>query len=360
MSEPETKQAVGTANLRIRSLRPISPPAAVVAELPNDYGEQVAAARAAVHSILNGSDDRVLVVAGPCSIHDEKAAVEYAQRLAALSGELAADLFIIMRVYFEKPRTSIGWKGLINDPGIDGSFRIDEGLRVARRILLQINRLGMPCGTEMLDVFTPQYFADLLAWGAIGARTTESQGHRELASGLSFPVGFKNGTSGNIRVAVNAVHAAREPHHFFCIDEQGKCSIGATAGNEDTHIILRGGTEAPNYSSAGVQAAAADLVASGLPTGVMVDCSHANSGKDYRNQPKVCADVGEQIAGGERDIVGVMLESNLNEGSQPVGPPDKLAYGVSITDSCMGWSETEKVLRALAASVAKRRSMSAG
>ena len=361
MNESEDRTPAPTADLRIRSIRPISTPQEVVADLPCACARHVLASRRVVHDILAGVDDRLIAVVGPCSIHDQAAAGEYAKRLAGLARELADDLLVIMRVYFEKPRTSIGWKGLINDPDINGTFAIDKGLRLARSILLQINELGLPCGTEMLDVFTPQYFADLLSWGAIGARTTESQSHRELASGLSFPVGFKNGTSGSVKVAVNAVHAARSSHHFLCITEGGECSIGETAGNEDTHIILRGGSDGPNYQPESVRAAAAELQGAKLPGSlIMIDCSHANSFKDYRNQPKVCEAIGEQVAAGDRNITGVMVESNLNEGNQPVAPLADLKYGVSITDSCVGWDDTEAMLRKLGRQVAARRKSATG
>ena len=359
MNDSQPKDDAPTANLRIRSIRPISTPREVITDLPCTCSEHVIASRRAVHDILTGSSDRLIAVVGPCSIHDQKAAGEYAQRLAGLAKELADDLLVIMRVYFEKPRTSIGWKGLINDPDINDTFAIDKGLRLARSILLQINELGLPCGTEMLDVFTPQYFADLLSWGAIGARTTESQSHRELASGLSFPVGFKNGTSGSVKVAVNAVHAARSSHHFLCITEKGESSIGETAGNEDTHIILRGGVAGPNYQPESVGQAAAELTGANLPGNlIMIDCSHANSAKDYRNQPKVGEVIGAQIAGGDRNIIGIMIESNINEGNQSVAPLAELKYGVSITDSCVGWEDTEVMLRKLAGQVAARRSAS--
>ena len=286
--------------------------------------------------MLHGADDRLLVVVGPCSIHDYDAAIEYATRLAALRAELSTDLIIVMRVYFEKPRTTVGWKGLINDPNLDDSYRINDGLRLARRILLEINELDLPAGTEYLDMITPQYIADLIAWGAIGARTTESQVHRELASGLSCPVGFKNGTDGDVRIAVDAIKAASAPHHFLSVTKGGHSAIVHTAGNEDGHIILRGG-KAPNYDAASVEATCAELAAAGLAARLMIDCSHANSRKSHERQLDVARDVAAQIAGGDERIFGVMLESHLNEGRQDLVPGQELEYGVSITDACIGW-----------------------
>ncbi|HEY2628838.1 MAG TPA: 3-deoxy-7-phosphoheptulonate synthase [Usitatibacter sp.] len=310
--------------------------------------------RKAVHDILRGADDRLLVVVGPCSIHDSKAALDYATRLAAERDRLKLDLAIVMRVYFEKPRTTVGWKGFINDPHLDETFDINEGIRLARKLLLEINLLGVPCGTEFLDLISPQYIADLIAWGAIGARTTESQSHRQLASGLSCPVGFKNGTDGNIRIAVDAIKAAASHHHFISVTKSGHVAVFKTAGNEDCHVILRGG-KAPNYDAASVDAACKELAASGLAQRLMVDFSHANSSKDYRRQMDVCTDVSRQLAGGDRRIVGVMVESHINAGRQDLAPGKPLEYGVSITDACLGWGDTVKLLDTLAEAVRRRR-----
>jgi 3-deoxy-7-phosphoheptulonate synthase len=310
--------------------------------------------RKAVHDILRGADDRLLVVVGPCSIHDSKAALDYASRLAGERERLKHDLAIVMRVYFEKPRTTVGWKGFINDPHLDETFDINEGIRLARKLLLEINQAGVPCGTEFLDLISPQYIADLIAWGAIGARTTESQSHRQLASGLSCPVGFKNGTDGNIRIAVDAIKAAASHHHFISVTKSGHVAVFKTAGNEDCHVILRGG-KAPNYDAASVDAACKELAASGLAQRLMVDFSHANSNKDYRRQMDVCSDVARQLAGGERRIVGVMAESHINPGRQDLAPGKPLEYGVSITDACLGWADTVKLLDTLAEAVRRRR-----
>ena len=341
---------------RIAEITELAPPSHLLREFP--VSETAAATtydrRAAIHRILHGADDRLVVVAGPCSIHDYDAAIDYATRLAALKRELEADLAIVMRVYFEKPRTTVGWKGLINDPRLDGSFRINEGLRLARRILLEINELELPAGTEYLDMITPQYIADLISWGAIGARTTESQVHRELASGLSCPVGFKNGTNGDVRIAVDAIKAASAPHHFLSVTKGGHSAIVHTAGNEDCHIILRGGKD-PNYDAASIEATCRELAHAGLAQRVMVDCSHANSQKQHERQVDVAADVATQVAGGDERIVGVMIESHLNAGRQDLRPGEALAYGVSITDACIGWDTTVDTLRALAEAVRKRR-----
>src|SRR6202165_5643392 len=299
----------------------------------------VMAARNAVHAILNGTDDRLLVVVGPCSVHDPVAAVDYAARLAALRERLADRLEIVMRVYFEKPRTTVGWKGLINDPDLDGSFDINKGLRLARNVLSAINNLGLPAGTEFLDLTTPQYIADLVAWAAIGARTTESQIHRELASGLSCPVGFKNGTDGNVRIAADAVKSASHPHHFMAVTKGGRSAIAATSGNEDCHIILRGGSR-PNYDSASIAFPSTELARSGVTQRMMVDTSHANSGKKPENQPPVVADIVRQLSAGDQHIVGVMIESNLVAGRQDVLPGAALTYGQSITDGCIDWQTT--------------------
>lgn len=311
-------------------------------------------ARSHIHDILRGADDRLLVVVGPCSIHDPAAALDYAKRLKALADELAHDLVVVMRVYFEKPRTTVGWKGLINDPHLDESFDINEGLRLARKLLLDINELGLPCGTEFLDLISPQYIADLIAWGAIGARTTESQSHRQLASGLSCPVGFKNGTDGNLKIAVDAIKAAAARHHFISITKSGHVAVFKTAGNEDCHVILRGG-RSTNYDAQSVNAACGELAAAGLRQQVMIDFSHANSSKQYERQLTVGEDVAGQIAAGDTRIIGVMMESHLHPGRQDLCPGTPLAYGVSITDACLGWADTEPLLRRLAEAVRARR-----
>jgi 3-deoxy-7-phosphoheptulonate synthase len=316
-------------------------------------------ARNAIHRILHGADDRLLVVVGPCSIHDADAAREYASKLVAMRNELSADLVIAMRVYFEKPRTTVGWKGLINDPRLDGSFRINEGLRTARALLLDIAHSGLPTAGEFLDMITPQYLADLISWGAIGARTTESQVHRELASGLSCPVGFKNGTDGNVKIAIDAIKAAASPHHFLSVTKAGHSAIVSTNGNEDCHIILRGG-KTTNYDATSVDAAAREIAASGLAARLMIDCSHANSQKRHENQILVAADVGHQVAGGDARIIGLMIESHLIAGRQELQPGVPLDYGKSITDACIGWDETIDVLRGLASAVQRRRVAIAG
>lgn len=345
-----------TDDLRIKEIKELSTPDEVMREIPRTLTATriVMAARNAVHAILNGSDDRLLVIVGPCSIHDPVAAVEYAERLVRLREKLADRLEIVMRVYFEKPRTTIGWKGLINDPGLDGSFNINKGLRLARSVLAAVNNLGLPAATEFLDMTTPQYLADLVAWAAIGARTTESQIHRELASGLSCPVGFKNGTDGNVRIAADAVKSASHPHHFMAVTKGGRSAIATTSGNEDCHVILRGGAR-PNYDRASVEAALAELAHAGIAPRLMIDASHANSGKKPENQPAVVSDVASQIAAGERHIVGMMIESNLVAGRQDVVPGASLTYGQSITDGCIDFATTEKVLTELAASVPARR-----
>jgi 3-deoxy-7-phosphoheptulonate synthase len=347
-----------TDDLRILELKELSTPDEVMGEIPRTLTATriVMAARNAIHAILNGTDDRLLVVVGPCSIHDPVAAVDYAERLAELREKLADRLEIVMRVYFEKPRTIVGWKGLINDPRLDGSFDINRGLRLARNLLAAINNLGLPAGTEFLDMTTPQYIADLVAWAAIGARTTESQIHRELASGLSCPVGFKNGTDGDVRIAAEAVKSASHPHHFMAVTKGGRSAIAATAGNEDCHIILRGGRN-PNFDAASVEAASAELARAGVGQRIMIDASHANSEKKPENQPIVMADVARQIADGEHRIIGAMIESNLVAGRQDVVPGIALTYGQSITDGCIDWDTTEQVLRQLADAVAARRSV---
>lgn len=346
-----------TDDVRIREIKELAPPAHLMREfsITPDVSKLVYETRRAVHNILHGHDDRVFVVVGPCSIHDVHAALEYAQRLRAMRLHHQDALEIIMRVYFEKPRTTVGWKGLINDPDLDGSFRINKGLRLARELLLNINALGVPAATEYLDTISPQYVADLISWGAIGARTTESQVHRELASGLSCPVGFKNGTDGNIRIAADAIKAARQPHHFLSVTKGGISAIVHTAGNEDCHIVLRGG-KTPNYDSASVRAVVEVLAREGLPPRLMIDCSHGNSEKRHERQLLVAEDVARQIAAGEPAIAGVMLESNLCPGRQDIVPGRPLAYGVSITDACIGWEDTERVLGQLAEAVRARRS----
>jgi 3-deoxy-7-phosphoheptulonate synthase len=346
-----------TENLRIRSVTAVSTPAQVQAELPLSE----AAARTTLHArheaqqILRGGDDRLLVVVGPCSIHDPAAALDYAQRLKALRSELASELLLVMRVYFEKPRTTVGWKWLINDPDLNESFRIDTGLRVARKLLLDLNELGVPAGVEYLDILTPQYIADLVSWGAIGARTTESQLHREMASGLSCPVGFKNGTDGSVKVAVDAVLSTRNPHRFLSLTQSGQVSIFETAGNEDSHIILRGGSSGTNYDSKSVDAACAALIKAGLSPQVMIDFSHANSAKQHKRQLAVAEDVGHQVAGGDRRIIGVMVESHILEGRQEIGPREAMAYGQSVTDACLHWEDSAALLRQLAGAVTQRR-----
>ena len=345
-----------TDDLRIKDIRELRTPAEVMREFPRTDAatRTVLVSRHALHNILHGTDDRLAVVVGPCSIHDPKAALDYAHRLVAVREQLSDRLEIVMRVYFEKPRTTVGWKGLINDPDLDGSFKIDNGLRLARSLLADIADLGLPAGCEFLDMTTPQYFADLVAWGAIGARTTESQVHRELASGLSSPVGFKNGTDGNVRIALDAVKSASQPHHFLAVTKDGRSAIATTSGNDDCHIILRGG-KAPNYDTASVEAACADAVKSGIRPVVMIDASHANSSKKPENQPLVLADVGAQIAAGDRRIIGVMIESNLVAGRQELEPGRPLMYGQSVTDGCIGWEATAEVLEKLAEAVGARR-----
>jgi 3-deoxy-7-phosphoheptulonate synthase len=350
-----------TDDLRIRGIKELSTPEEVMREIPRTLTATrvVMAARNAVHAILNGADDRLLVIVGPCSIHDAAAAIDYAERLAALRDELGDRLEIIMRVYFEKPRTTVGWKGLINDPDLDGSFNINKGLRLARSVLSAVNNLGLPAGAEFLDMTTPQYIADLVSWAAIGARTTESQIHRELASGLSCPVGFKNGTDGSVRIAAEAVQAASRPHHFMAVTKGGRSAIAATTGNDDCHIILRGG-RAPNHDAASVEAAAAELARAGVAPRLMIDASHANSNKKPENQPQVVADVAHQVAGGERRIIGVMIESNLMAGRQDVRPGAPLTYGQSITDGCIDIRTTERALNDLADAVLARREVTRG
>jgi 3-deoxy-7-phosphoheptulonate synthase len=343
-------------DVRIRDIFELAPPSHLLREFkPNDAVEQlVFDTRRDIHKVLHGADDRLVVIVGPCSIHDKRSALEYTKRLKVLRDELAHDLIVVMRVYFEKPRTTVGWKGLINDPLLDGSFKINEGLRLARELLLDINELGVPAATEFLDTLTPQYYADLISWGAIGARTTESQVHRQLASGMSCPMGFKNGTDGNIKIAVDAIKAAAAPHFFLSVTKGGHSAIVSTNGNEDCHVILRGG-KAPNYDASSVEASGAELGKAGLPQHLMIDFSHANSSKQHEKQIEVSADVGRQIAGGDARIFGVMIESHLNGGRQDLTPGKSLDYGVSITDACIDWAATENVLRQLASDVQKRR-----
>jgi 3-deoxy-7-phosphoheptulonate synthase len=345
-----------TDDVRITHIRPLIPPAILMEELPVSVSaeQRIADARLTVANILHGRDDRLLVVTGPCSIHDPKAGLEYAERLRELASRFSDDLFIVMRTYFEKPRTTVGWKGLINDPHLDNSFDINAGLRKARAFLRDVVELGMPTGTEFLDPISPQFIADLVSWGAIGARTTESQVHRELASGLSMPVGFKNGTKGTVQIAVDAVGAGMHPHRFLSVTKQGLAAIVATGGNPDCHIILRGGSQ-PNYDAEHVMSSVALLEKAGLETKVMIDCSHANSSKDHNKQPMVADDIGAQLAGGSQAIFGVMLESFLVGGRQNQEPNKPLVYGQSITDACMSFEATVPVLETLAKSIVARR-----
>ena len=345
-----------TDDLRIREVKELSPPSHLIREFPlgTRSAQTVHDARQAIHRILHGMDDRMLVVVGPCSIHDPQAALEYARRLVEQRERFSDRLEIVMRVYFEKPRTTVGWKGLINDPDLDGQFNINKGLRIAREMLLQINELGLPAGTEYLDMITPQYIADLIAWGAIGARTTESQVHRELASGLSCPVGFKNGTDGNVRIALDAVKAASQPHHFLSVTKAGHSAIVSTNGNEDCHIILRGG-KAPNFDKASVEAACREAGASGQACRLMIDASHGNSQKKHDNQIAVIRDISEQLSDGEARIFGVMVESHLVAGRQDLVAGKPLTYGQSITDACIAWDATLDVLQTLADGVSERR-----
>ena len=346
-----------TRDLHVESIRPLLPPAILLEELPLDeLGSLVVGrAREEVIRVLTGEDDRLLIVVGPCSIHDPAAGLDYARRLKQAADELRRDLRLVMRVYFEKPRTTVGWKGLINDPHLDGSFAINEGLRLARRLLLDLVELGLPSGCEFLDPITPQFTSDLVTWGAIGARTTESQVHRELASGLSMPVGFKNGTDGGVQIAIDALRAAAHPHRFLGVTEQGLAGIVSTRGNPDCHVILRGGVNGANYDAISVQKTLAALRDAGLPPRLMIDTSHGNSDKDYRRQPVVAREIVAQIAQGEAGIVGVMMESFIVDGRQDLKDPKRLAYGQSITDACMGWEMTAPVLRDFAAAVRARR-----
>ncbi|MBI3041210.1 MAG: 3-deoxy-7-phosphoheptulonate synthase AroG [Betaproteobacteria bacterium] len=345
-----------TDDIRIKEIKELVPPSHVLREFPNSEkaARTTYETRQAIHRILHGADDRLLVIVGPCSIHDVKAAKDYAGRLKRERERLAEDLLVVMRVYFEKPRTTVGWKGLINDPNLDGSFRINDGLRVARRLLLDLDEMGVPVGCEFLDMITPQYIADLVAWGAIGARTTESQIHRELASGLSCPVGFKNGTDGNVKIAVDAIRAAQAPHHFLSVTKAGHSAIVHTAGNEDCHVILRGGNR-PNYDAASVDAAARNLAEAGIPARLMIDFSHGNSSKKPEKQMDVARDVAAQVAGGDARIFGAMVESHLKAGRQDLLPGKDLVYGMSITDGCIGWEDSRKLLGGLADAVRQRR-----
>ncbi|MGB2832162.1 MAG: 3-deoxy-7-phosphoheptulonate synthase AroG [Methylotenera sp.] len=347
---------LATDDVRIREIKPLITPLALLERLKEsaDSTQNILATRAEIHRILHQSDDRLLVVVGPCSIHDTKAGLEYARRLMEVRNRLADDLLIVMRVYFEKPRTTVGWKGLINDPHLDGSYQINEGLEIARKFLLDVNELGMPAGAEFLDMITPQYTADLVSWGAIGARTTESQVHRELTSGLSCPVGFKNGTDSGVRVAIDAIKTASSPHHFLSVTKEGQSAIFSTAGNEDCHVILRGG-KTPNYDAKSVNEACEKLSSAGLAPILMIDCSHGNSSKNYLRQKEVARDIAAQLSGGDQRIIGVMLESHLNEGRQDHTPGCQLEYGKSITDACLGWQDTVEVLDVLAAAVRQRR-----
>jgi 3-deoxy-7-phosphoheptulonate synthase len=346
-----------TRDLRIAGYRPLVPPAILMEELPllDDGLVTVSRTREEVVDILDGRDDRLAVVVGPCSVHDTDAALEYATRLKTLAEKVADDVYVVMRVYFEKPRTTVGWRGLINDPNLDGSFEVNRGLRQARRLLLDVVGLGLPTGCEFLDPISPQFFADTVSWAAIGARTTESQVHRNLASGLSMPVGFKNGTGGGLQMAVDAVRAAANPHSFLSVTEQGLAAIVTTRSNPDCHVVLRGGRSGPNHDRESVQRTLELLRKAGLPPRVMIDASHDNSGKDYRRQPGVAAEIAAQVAEGERGIVGMMLESFLVEGRQDLVDKERLVYGQSITDSCISWETTEEVLDQLAEAVRARR-----
>ena len=346
-----------TDDLRINNVKPLIPPAILMEELPlgEKASETIINARSQTDSILHGDDDRLLVVIGPCSIHDPAAALDYAERLNKKSQAFVDDLCIVMRVYFEKPRTTVGWKGLINDPNLDDSFDINSGLRKARNLLLELANIGLPTGTEFLDTISPQFIADLISWGAIGARTTESQIHRELASGLSMPVGFKNGTDGTIQIAIDAIGAACHPHHFLSVTKQGISAIVTTKGNSSCHLILRGGNNGPNYAAEDISSSAESLRSSDLPHRVMIDCSHGNSNKDHAQQPVVASNVAEQLASGSKEIFGVMIESHIEEGKQSYSPENTLTYGQSITDACISWPTTEEVLETLAKSVKLRR-----
>ena len=359
---PPVDKTSQTDDERIQDVTPLPPPEHLIRFFPirgTAIESLISETRQSIRNIMQGRDDRLLVIIGPCSIHDPAAALEYARRLKPLREKYKGTLEVVMRVYFEKPRTTVGWKGLINDPYLDESYRIDEGLRIARQLLIDINRLGLPAGSEFLDVISPQYIGDLISWGAIGARTTESQVHRELASGLSAPIGFKNGTDGNIRIATDAIQAAARPHHFLSVHKNGQVAIVETKGNTDCHVILRGG-KAPNYDAASVAAACKDLEAAKLPATLMVDCSHANSSKQHERQIEVARDIADQIAAGGRSVFGVMVESHLKAGAQKFSPgkddASKLEYGRSITDACIGWDDSEQVLEILHQAILARRS----
>lgn len=346
-----------TDDLRIAELRPLTSPAILMEELPisEEVSNLIAKTRLAAGNIVKGEDDRLLVIVGPCSIHDPDAALDYGGRLVKVADRLQDDLVIIMRVYFEKPRTKVGWKGLINDPHLDNSFKINVGLHIARKLLIDLGNIGLPAGSEFLDTITPQFIADLVSWGAIGARTTESQVHRELASGLSMPVGFKNGTDGNIQIAIDAIGAAQSPHHFLSVTKQGISAIVATTGNDCCHLILRGASSGPNFSEAAIKATTKKLRAADVAARVMVDFSHGNSSKDHTRQVVVAEDVCRQLADGSKRICGVMIESNLKAGKQALKDAASLEYGLSVTDACLSWEMTEPVLESLAEAVRRRR-----
>ncbi len=345
-----------TDDTRIKSVSEVVAPANLHESLPitDTASDTVFNTRSAIHKVLHGEDDKLVVIVGPCSIHDNKAALEYATRLSELKKQYQDELVVVMRVYFEKPRTTVGWKGLINDPDLNGSFQINKGVKIARELLLELNNIGIPAATEFLDLITPQYFADLISWGAIGARTTESQVHRELASGLSCPVGFKNGTNGNLRVAVDAMRAVQDPHIFLSVTKQGHSAIFSTTGNNDCHVILRGGKK-PNYDSDSISASVSELKSAGMNPLIMVDLSHGNSQKDYQRQVEVAENIANQVRNGQHNIMGVMIESHLNEGNQSVGDGTSLKYGQSITDGCISWEATVDILAKLAEAVQTRR-----
>ncbi len=351
-------QKLATDDVRVLEIKPLIKPAELLSRLQESAvsTQNILQTRNEIHQILHQGDDRLLVVVGPCSIHDTQAGLEYAKRLLELRQKLAGELLIVMRVYFEKPRTTVGWKGLINDPHLDGTYDINLGLEKARQFLLDVNEIGMPAGTEFLDMITPQYTADLVSWGAIGARTTESQVHRELASGLSCPVGFKNGTDGGVKVAIDAIKTAASPHHFLSVTKEGESAIIATKGNDDCHVILRGG-KMPNYDATSIDAACEQLADAGLASMLMVDCSHGNSQKQFKNQIQVVESVSSQLSTGESRIMGVMIESHIHEGRQDHSPGCALNYGQSITDACLGWDDSIQVLEALSKAVKQRRQL---
>jgi len=351
-----------TDDIRVESLRPLLPPAILLDEIPltEEAANVVLQGRSAIQDILSGKDDRLCVIVGPCSVHDPAAGLEYARLLKTAREEFHEDLHIVMRVYFEKPRTTVGWKGLINDPTLDGKFHINEGLRIARRLLFEVTSMGIPTGCEFLDPITPQFIADLVSWGAIGARTTESQVHREVASGLSMPVGFKNGTGGSVQIAIDAIRSSSHPHRFLGVTKQSVAAIVSTMGNPNCHIILRGGKNGPNYEREDIDLVSETLESAGLKPLIMVDCSHANSQKDHLNQPRVAQYIGDQLSKGEKRVFGVMLESFLKEGRQDPTTGDPLTYGLSITDACLSWDQTHDVLAQLATSVRERRNHASG